>query len=147
MKRLLLILFLVGFSNIASSQNLVQTFVDRCTGEVSVFSVPMNGQTVVVFYNKSATFTYAQFVSGEFQAWLEQTYAWWRSISPCSVNQATTTVVQQTTQQATQAATQAASAAASSAATAAASTPPPVLSRVPKVRAVSGLELSEIAEM
>ena len=42
MKKLLLILFLVGFSNLYS-QNLIQTYVDRCTGAVSVFTVPMNG--------------------------------------------------------------------------------------------------------
>jgi len=51
MRKLITILFLVGFSNLYS-QSLIQTYVDRCTGAVNVFTVPMNGQTTVVFYNK-----------------------------------------------------------------------------------------------
>ena len=122
MKKLLLILFLVGFSNLYS-QNLIQTYVDRCTGAVSVFTVPMNGQTTVVFYNKSRTFTSQQFQTGELQAWLEETYLWWSTLNPCST--ATTTVVttQAQTQQTTQQATDAAAAATAAAAAAA---PPPV---------------------
>ena len=67
MRKLLTILFLVGFSNLYS-QNLIQTYVDRCTGAVSVFTVPMNGQATVVFYNKAKTFTSQQFQNGELQA-------------------------------------------------------------------------------
>ena len=114
MRKLLTILFLVGFSNLYS-QNLIQTFVDRCTGAVNVFTVPMNGQATIVFYNKSRTFTSQQFQNGELRAWLEQTYAWWSTLSPCSTTTTGATATQQTTQQATQAATQAA-----------ASAPPPV---------------------
>ena len=66
------------------SQALVQTYVDRCTGQVSVFSVPMNGSTVVAFYNKSRVFTSQDFQNGTLQAWLEETYLWWTSLSPCS---------------------------------------------------------------
>ena len=94
------------------AQSLIQTYVDRCTGQVSVFTVPMNGSTTVAFYNRSRTFTSQQFQNGELQNWLEETYLWWTSLSPCST--ATTGAVatqqqtQQTTQQATQAATNAA---------------------------------------
>ena len=129
MRKLLTILFLVGFSNLYS-QSLIQTYVDRCTGAVNVFTVPMNGQTTVVFYNKSRTFTSQQFQNGELQSWLEETYFWWASLNPCST--ATTTVVttQAQTQQTTQQATEAAAAAT---AAASASTPPPVPDSPPPV--------------
>ena len=129
MRKLLTILFLVGFSNLYS-QSLIQTYVDRCTGAVNVFTVPMNGQTTVVFYNKSRTFTSQQFQNGELQSWLEETYFWWASLNPCST--ATTTVVttQAQTQQTTQQATEAAAAAT---AAASAATPPPVPDSPPPV--------------
>lgn len=116
MKRLLFIFVLLAFTK-SYSQQIVQTYVDRCTGVVYTFSVPINGQTVVVFYNRSQTFTAQQFTNGTLQAWLEQTYTWWETLNPCSANQASTTTTQQTAQQTTAAATQAASNATS--------TPPP----------------------
>jgi hypothetical protein len=119
MKKILLILFLVGFSNLYS-QSLVQTYIDRCTGEVSVFTVPMNGQTVVTFYNRSRTFTAQQFQNGTLQAWLEETYLWWSTLNPCSTATTGAVATQQQTQQTTQ---QAATAAANAASAAA---PPPV---------------------
>ena len=111
MKKLLTILFLVGFSNLYS-QSLIQTYVDRCTGSVNVFTVPMNGQTTVAFYNKSRTFTSQQFQNGELQSWLEQTYLWWASLNPCSTASTNATATQAQTQQTTQQATAAAAAAA-----------------------------------
>lgn len=111
MKRLLFLLLLISCSSLYS-QNLIQTYVDRCTGEVKVMSVPMNGSTVVAYYNRSRVFTATDFQNGTLQSWLEETYLWWSSLNPCSTNQAQTTTVQttvqQTTTQATQAATQAA---------------------------------------
>ena len=114
MKKLLLVLLLTAMGMFKGhSQALVQTYVDRCTGAVMVFSVPMNGSTVVAFYNKSRVFTAQDFQNGTLQAWLEETYLWWTSLSPCSTSttgaQATQQTTQQTTQQATQAATNAAS--------------------------------------
>ena len=109
-KGITILLFLL-FSTLSYSQNLIQTYVDRCTGAVNVFSVPLNGSTAVVFYNKSRVFTANEFQNGTLQAWLEETYLWWSSLNACSTNQAQTTTVQttvqQTTTQATQAATQA----------------------------------------
>jgi hypothetical protein len=130
MRKLLLILFLVGFSNLYS-QNLVQTFVDRCTGETKIFTVPMNGQSTVVFYNKSRTFTAQQFQNGELQAWLEETYLWWASLNPCSTAATNVVTTQAATQQTTQQATDAAAAA--TAAAAAAAAPPPVPASPPPV--------------
>ena len=97
------------------SQSLVQTYTDRCTGQTYVFSVPMNGTAVVAFYNKSRTFTAQQFTNGELEAWLEETYTWWQTLSPCSTNTATSQTTQQTTNNATSSATNAAANATSSA--------------------------------
>ena len=133
MKKLLLVLFFTAMGMFeGQSQALVQTYIDRCTGQVNVFTVPMNGQTVVAFYNRSRRFTSQDFQDGTLHAWLEETYLWWISLSPCSSTttgaQATQQTTQQTTQQATQAATNAASAAAANTTTNVPSTsvsPPP----------------------
>ncbi len=112
MKRLLFLIVITAMGMFKGhSQALVQTYTDRCTGQVSVFAVPIDGQTVVAFYNRSRTFTAQDFQNGALQSWLEETYLWWSSISPCSSTttgaQATQQTTQQTTQQATQAATNA----------------------------------------
>lgn len=124
MRRLLFIIVLTAMGmGKGLSQSLIQTYVDRCTGQVNVFAVPMNGQATIVFYNRAKTFTSQQFQNGNLQSWLEETYLWWSTLNPCSI--ATTGVVttQQQTQQTTQQATQAATNAAASAAQ---TTPPPV---------------------
>ena len=90
------------------SQTLVQTYTDRCTGEVKVFSVKMGGQTVVAYYNKSRVFTAAEFTNGTLQGWLEETYTWYQALSPCSSGNANSQTTQQTTNQATTNATNAA---------------------------------------
>lgn len=113
----------IGIS--ASGQTLTQTYYDKCTGEVKVFTIPLQGSTVIVFYNKSRSFTAADVTSGALQIWLEETYTWWSTYNPCSSAQATQTVVQQTAQQATQAATSAATAAASAAVNIPMPPPPP----------------------
>jgi len=128
MKKLLFLIVLTAMGMFKGhSQTLVQTYVDRCTGQVSVFSVPMNGSTVVAFYNRSRTFTSQDFQNGILQSWLEETYLWWTSLSPCSTTttgaQATQQTTQQTTQQATQAATNAAQTAAANTTTNVPSTP------------------------
>ena len=123
MKKLLFLLFLISCSSLYS-QNLIQTYTDRCTGEVKVFSVPMNGSAVVAFYNRSKVFTAADFQNGNLQAWLEETYLWWSSLNPCSTNQTQQTTVQTTVQQTTTQATQAAAQAAA--------TPPPTPVAVPQ---------------
>jgi hypothetical protein len=109
MKKLLLVLLITAMGMFEGhSQALVQTYTDRCTGQVSVFTVPLNGQTVVAFYNRSKTFTAQQFTNGELQAWLEETYAWWQALSPCSTGNANSQTTQQTTTNATTNATNAA---------------------------------------
>ena len=109
MRRLLFFIVITAMGMFKGhSQALVQTYTDRCTGVTSVFTVPTNGQIVVTFYNKSRTFPAAQFTNGELQGWLEATYLWWNSLSPCSTTTTGATATQQTTQQTTQQATQAA---------------------------------------
>ena len=93
------------FSSYTYSQVFVQTFTDRCTGELKTIVIPFEGSTVVAFYNQSRSFTINEVRTGELQAWLEEVYAWWQNISPCSVNQATATATQTTTSNATQNAT------------------------------------------
>lgn len=114
MKKLLITLVLVGFSFSSYSQTLIQTFTDRCTGATQVFQISMTGTTTVVFYDRAQTFTAADVQSGAFQAWLQETYAWWAALNPCSAAQAESQTAQQTAQQTTSAATSAASNAASS---------------------------------
>jgi hypothetical protein len=102
------------FSAVSYGQTVTQTYYDKCTGETKVYTIPLQGSTVVVFYNRSMVVTFNDVQSGAFQKWLDETYLWWSTFNPCSAAQATQNVVQQTTQQATQAATSAAAAAASS---------------------------------
>ena len=128
MKKLLFFIVLTAMGMFKGhSQALVQTYMDRCTGQVRVFSVPMNGSTVVAYYNRSRIFTAQEFSNGTLQAWLEETYLWWTALSPCSTTTTGAQATQQTTQQTTQQATQAAT----NAAAQAASTPTPVVPATP----------------
>ena len=97
------------------SQALVQTYTDRCTGEVKVMTVQMNSSTVVAYYDRSRVFTSAEFTNGTLQSWLEETYNWWQALSPCSTSNANNQSTQNTTSQATTNATNAASNATSNA--------------------------------
>jgi hypothetical protein len=78
----------------SSAQTLTQTFVDRCTGEVKIVQVSIQGSTAVAFYNKTAVFTAQDYYNGNLRDWMEEVYAWWAALSPCSTGQA----VQNTTQ-------------------------------------------------
>ncbi len=128
MKKLLFFIVLTAMGMFKGhSQALVQTYMDRCTGQVRVFSVPMNGSTVVAYYDRSRVFTAQDFSNGTLQAWLEETYLWWTALSPCSTTTTGAQATQQTTQQTTQQATQAAT----NAAAQAASTPTPVVPATP----------------
>lgn len=108
MRRLLFIVIAAMGMFEGHSQALVQTYTDRCTGEVKVFSVQIGGQTVVAYYNKSRVFTSTEFTNGTLQAWLEETYSWYQALSPCSSGNANSQTTQQTTNQATSNATNAA---------------------------------------
>lgn len=94
MKRCTLLLYFLLIQVIGYAQTVTQTYTDRCTGEVKTFQIPIQGSTVIVFYNRAKTVTLADTQNGELQRWLEETYNWWRSLNPCSVAQAATTVTQ-----------------------------------------------------
>jgi hypothetical protein len=75
MKKFIFILIIVVTLPIcAYSQTLIQTFTDPCTKVTSTFAIPLTGSTVIVFYNKSKTFTASDVYSGAFQAWINQVY-------------------------------------------------------------------------
>jgi len=106
------------FPLLGQTQNVVNTFVDRCTGETkTVTAAFVNGSATVAFYNKVRTFTWAEYTNGTLEAWLNETYLWWSNLSPCSTTTATTQTTQQTTTTTTSNATNAASNATSNATT------------------------------
>jgi hypothetical protein len=75
----------------------VQSFSDRCTGEIKTVTIQMQGYTTVSFYNRTKTFTANDFYSGALRTWMEQTYAWWYALSACSTAQTTQTTTQTST--------------------------------------------------
>lgn len=98
------------FPLLGQTQNVVNTFVDRCTGETKIVTAAfVNGSATVAFYNKVRTFTWAEYTNGTLEAWLNETYVWWSNLSPCSTNTATTQTTQNTSTTATTNATNAAS--------------------------------------
>jgi len=130
--RYLLFIVMLGMGLMRGySQSLIQTYTDRCTGETQVFTVPMNGTTVVAFYNRSKTFTNQDFQNGNLHSWLEETYLWWRSLNPCSTASTGAVTTQQTTQQVTQQATQAATNAVATTANTTIDVPPTPVSTSP----------------
>lgn len=141
------IFFLILFFSITSySQTITQTYYDKCTGETKVYIIPLQGSTIVSYYNRSITVTYNDVQSGAFQKWLEDTYLWWSTYNPCSAAQVTQNVVQQTTTQATQVATSAAAAAASSVPIPAPPTPAPMSTTSSKTETTTTSESTSSSE-
>lgn len=112
----------------ASAQVLTQTFIDPCSGQVTVVTVPIaNGKTTIVYRGKYRIVTANDITSGELQAWINNLTVNF----PCpqaeiAVTQTVTRAVQQAVAQATASATsQATSQAASSAVAASMPAPPP----------------------
>lgn len=124
MKRFIIALIVVLLVPLfVHSQTIIQTFTDPCTKVVSTFTIPITGSTVIVFYNKSRTFTSADVSSGVFMQWINQVYEDYRKISPCSQTQATQTTNQVTTSAVSSAVSQAASSVTSSVTSSATSAP------------------------
>ena len=67
----------------AEAQTLTYSFLDPCTKEVTFFSVPAQG-TTIFFLGQSRQFTSADVTSGAFGAWINQVYADYRKVAPCS---------------------------------------------------------------
>lgn len=85
------IFFILFLSWKAEAQNLITTFVDPCTKAITTFVIPASGPTTIYFYGQYRQFTAADVSSGVFSAWVNQVYADYRKISPCSVQQASVT--------------------------------------------------------
>lgn len=118
MKRLLA---LVLFPLASYAQVLTQTFVDPCSNQVLVVTVPLaNGKTTIVYRGKFRVVTANDITSGALQAWINDL-----TINfPCpqatiAVTQTVNNAVQQAVAQATSSATAQATAQATSAATSA----------------------------
>ena len=97
MKKILFIILALLIGLISKGQSLVYTFIDPCTKQVSVFTVPANG-TVIFFLNKSRTFTTADVSNGNLATWINQVYTDYRKVSPCSVQSGQVTQNQITSQ-------------------------------------------------
>ncbi len=141
MKWLLLLLFL---PLLTQAQVLTQTFVDPCSGQVVVVTVPIaNGKTTIVYRGKYRVVTANDITTGELQAWINNLTVNF----PCpqaevAVTQTVARAVQQAVAQATSAATSqatssATSAAASAATSAAVSSPTPVSTPAPSTTSSS----------
>ena len=97
-KTLFFVSFFVLFSQNVKAQVSVQTFIDPCTKEVTLFTVPLQGGTTIFFLNKSQYFTAADVASGVFSSWVNQTYSEYRQTNPCSQQQGQVTQNQITSQ-------------------------------------------------
>jgi len=97
LKKILLIALTLFIGLISKGQSLVYTFIDPCTKQVSVFTVPANG-TVIFFLNKSKAFTPDDLSNGNLAVWVNQVYADYRKVSPCSVQSGQVTQNQITSQ-------------------------------------------------
>jgi len=123
------LLALVLFPLASYAQVLTQTFVDPCSNQVLVVTVPLaNGKTTIVYRGKFRVVTANDITSGALQAWINDL-----TINfPCpqatiAVTQTVTNAVQQAVAQATRSATaQATSQAASSAVASSMPAPPPI---------------------
>ena len=83
-KKTILILLLVTASALAYGQTLIYTFIDPCTKETTLFTVPAQG-TVIFFLNQSRSFTPGDVSNGTLSSWVNQVYSDYRKISPCGV--------------------------------------------------------------
>ena len=134
MKWIWLLILLLTFLGV-KGQVLTQTFIDPCSGKVTVVTVPIaNGKTTVVYRGQYRVVTANDITTGALQAWIndltinfpcpQATVAVTQTVA-AAVQQAVATATSQATAQATSSATAAAASAATSAAV---SSPPPVAS-------------------
>lgn len=97
--RVSLIILFITFSKISIAQTTTYTFIDPCTKEVSIFSVPLQGgKTTIIFLNKIGYFDSNDLLNGTFSNWINQVYGEYRKISPCSQQQSQVTQNQITSQ-------------------------------------------------
>ena len=93
------VLCFVSFGQNANAQIITYTFIDPCTKEVSLFSIPVqSGKTTIIFYGKIGNFDANDVSNGTFANWVNQSYSDYRKISPCSQQQGQVTQNQITAQ-------------------------------------------------
>jgi len=129
-----LLILLLTFLGV-KGQVLTQTFIDPCSGKVTVVTVPLaNGKTTIVYRGQYRVVTANDITSGALQAWIndltinypcpQATVAVTQTVAK-AVQQAVAAATSQATSQATSSATSAAAGAAASAAMGATPPPPP----------------------
>jgi hypothetical protein len=81
-------------------QTLTYTFIDPCTKEVTYFNIPIQSGTgtTIFFLGQQRYFTANDVASGAFASWINQSYADYRKVSPCGVQQGQVTQNQITSQ-------------------------------------------------
>jgi hypothetical protein len=77
------ILLIICLSWKAEAQTLTYSFLDPCTKEVTFFSVPAQG-TTIFFLGQSRSFVPGDVQNGTLAAWINQVYADYRKVAPCS---------------------------------------------------------------
>ena len=93
------VLCFVSFGQNSNAQIITYTFIDPCTKEVTLFSIPVqSGKTTIIFYGKMGNFDANDVSNGTFANWINQSYSDYRKISPCSQQQGQVTQNQITTQ-------------------------------------------------
>ena len=101
MLRIIPILLIVFFTNLtAIGQTFTYTFMDPCTKEITQFNLPIqsgNG-TLISFLGQQKYFTADDAIRGDFANWINQRYAEYRKLTPCSI-QSTTLIRNQITSQ------------------------------------------------
>jgi hypothetical protein len=100
LKPILILLFVLFTSLKAIGQSLTYTFIDPCTKEVTYFSIPIQSGagTTIFFLGQQRYFTANDVASGDFATWINQSYADYRKVSPCGVQQGQVTQNQITAQ-------------------------------------------------
>ncbi len=105
LNKFIFLIFFVLFYGKVNGQVLTQTFIDPCTQEVTLFTIPIQNGTTIVFLNQSRFFTAADVNNGTFTTWVNQVYAQYRQTNPCSQqqgqvtqNQITSSIISSTVQ-------------------------------------------------
>ncbi len=98
-KTLILTFFLTFVYNVSKAQVSTYTFIDPCTKEVTIFSVPIQGgKTTIIFLNNVGSFDANDLSNGTFSNWVNQVYTTYRQTNPCSQQQGQVTQNQITAQ-------------------------------------------------
>jgi hypothetical protein len=98
--KIFILVFLFTFvSNEIKAQVSTYTFIDPCTKEVTLFSVPLQGgKTTIIFLNQVGSFDANDMSNGVFSNWVNQVYTTYRQTNPCSQQQGQVTQNQITAQ-------------------------------------------------